>query len=197
MASFNLDKGAKFNFCKSINNFRIALGWDASANGNSIDVDASAFGCISNGGKPKFYNDGSHAVCYANTTLKQPNRSFKTADGSITHTGDNRTGEGDGDDEVIFVDVSKLPEEIDEILIFVTIYESGKRGQSFNNINNAYIRILNEETGDELCRYDLSNEFSSASVQAGSLVKNDGVWSFHATGAEFNQELGDIIGILS
>ncbi len=201
MASFNLNKGDKFAIAKAITKFRLGLGWDESATNKPIDIDAHAFGCVLKAdGSPTFYNDGSHAVTYANGALtKNSDKSFQTADGSIIHSGDNRTGAGAGDDESILIDSSKLPAEIVEISIFLTIHEAVSRGQNFGQINSSYVRILNEDGGDELARYDLQNEFASAiTIQVGSLVKTPAGWEFKAIGAGTStNDLGAVLGMLS
>jgi len=191
MATFNLEKGSKFQINKGIQQVRVGLGWDA---GNDFDLDASAFGLIHCTGNPRFYNDGSHAVCYANTGLKQNDGTFITSDESIHHLGDNRTGLGDGDDEKINIDFSKLPADIVEISIFVTIYEAGQRGQDFSMVENSYVRIVDLDTNQELCVYKLREDFAGkAAVQVGSLVKEKGIWSFQTIGAGSGAELGDIL----
>lgn len=194
MPSFELKKSEKFSLAKATAKFTVGVGWDTE-----IDLDASAFACVSNGGNPKFYNDGSHAVFYGNRSLKQSDGSFVTSDGSIRHSGDNLNGidrAGTKDDEEIQINTDKLPAEIDEIGIFVTIYDAAAKEKSFADVRDAYVRII-DNSGVELCRYNLSNEFSSASVQVGNLIKENGEWAFHAIGAGFNQEIGAIIEKLS
>lgn len=201
MSKFNLNKGDKFSVDKGIQHVRVGLGWDTSKLSKPIDVDAHAFGCIHNAnGNPAFYNDASHAVTYANTSLvKGANKSFGTSDGSIVHTGDNRTGAGDGDDEQILIYLDKLPEAISEIMIFVTIHEAAQRNQHFGLVENSYVVLYNEDTKEELCRYNLRNEFSGTiTIQVGSLVKNGETWSFNAVGAgTADESLADILSKLS
>lgn len=200
MATFNLQKGDKFAISKGITKFRLGLGWDQSATNNPIDIDAHAFGCVLNNGSPSFYNGGSHAVTYANGDLiRNSDRSFQTSDGSIIHSGDNLTGKGDGDDESILIDSSKLPAEIVEISIFLTIHDAKSRGQNFGQITNSFVRLVNEETGEELARYNLQNEFATAiTIQVGSLVKGSNGWEFKAVGAGTDSNgLGEILGMLS
>jgi tellurium resistance protein TerD len=200
MATFELNKGGRFSLDKGIQRVTVGLGWDA---GDNVDLDASAFGLAHlQGGKPVFYNDGSHAVCYANKELRQPNGQFKTSDGSIIHSGDNRTGDGDGDDEVINFDFTKLPGDIVEIAIWITIYEgekpkpneAPKPKQVFGQVKNSYIRITNADTKGELCVYHLREEFAqSTAVQVGSFTKENGIWHFDAVGAGAEVELGKIL----
>jgi tellurium resistance protein TerD len=201
MASFKLEKGDKFAIAKAITKFRIGLGWDESATSKPIDIDAHAFGCVAKpDGSPTFYNDASHAVTYANGALqKNADKSFQSADGSIVHSGDNRTGNGAGDDESIVIDSSLLPAEITEISIFLTIHEAASRGQTFGQISNSFVRLLNEDSGDELARYDLQNEFATAiTIQVGSLIKGAAGWEFKAIGAgTATNDLGAVLGMLS
>lgn len=200
MATFNLNKGDKFSISKAVTKFRIGLGWDESATSKPIDIDAHAFGCIIDAsGAPKFFNDASHAVTYANGGLTKYGSGFGSADGSIIHSGDNRTGNAAGDDESIVVDSSLLPAEITEISIFLTIHEAKARGQVFGQISNSYVRLLNEDGGEELARYDLQNEFGTAiTIQVGSLVKGANGWEFKAVGAGTDANgLEQVLGMLS
>lgn len=200
MASFTMQKNDKFSIQKSISKVLVGLGWDVGGT-KPIDVDGHVFGCVTTSAGPKFFNDGSHAVTYANGDLKKgPGKAFGSHDGSIISTGDCRTGESSagGDDEAISIDFTKLPKEINELIVFVTIHEAVKNGLSFSNIQSCYIRGVNEETGEELFRYSLNQEFQGCiSVQIGSFV-NEGQWTFKASGAGLaDKDLGDIIGILS
>lgn len=206
MATFNLKKGNKFNIDKGIRNVLVGTGWKInSSNGSAFDIDLSVFGCVRDvAGNPTFYNQGSHAVCYANSDLKKgANKSVLTEDGSIAHTGDNRIGANGAntDAEQSVVKLSDLPSDITEVSFFITIYEAKKRNQKFGSISGAYIRVVDMETNNELCRYDLQKEFDNAiSIQVGSLIKDadTGSWSFSAVGAGSNNEdLGDILGKLS
>jgi tellurium resistance protein TerD len=201
--AFNLNKGSKFVVDKGIRSVIVGTGWKINATGTSFDVDLSVFGCLRDvSGNPTFYNSGSHAVCYANTDLKKgANKSLLTEDGSITHTGDNRIGAvgSNVDAEQSIINLTSLPKEITEVSFFITIYDAKKKKQNFGSITNAYIRVLDQETNNELCRYDLQREFSDAiSIQVGSLIKENDIWSFKAVGAGTpSEDLGDIIGKLS
>ena len=206
MATFVLKKGNKFNIDKGIRSVLVGCGWKINtANNVSFDVDLNVFGCVRDvAGNPTFYNQGSHAVTYANTDLKKgANKSLLTEDGSITHTGDNRIGAATAntDAEQSIVKLTDLPPEITEVSFFITIYEAKKRNQKFGAITGAYIRVVDQETNNELCRYDLQKEFDNAiSIQVGSLIKDidTGVWSFSAVGAgSSSEDLGDILGKLS
>jgi len=194
LSHFQLDKGSKFQLDKGIHKVRVGMGWDA---GDNFDLDASAFGLVYlNGGKPTLYNDGSHAVFYGNKDIKQPDGRFVTPDGSIIHSGDNRTGAGDGDDEVINIDFSKLPAEISEIAIWVTIYEARKRHQNFGLVQNSYINLTDVEANAVLCEYKLREGYGDAlAVQVGSFTKDsgNGNWTFTAVGAGAAVEIGEVI----
>lgn len=206
MATFNLKKGNKFNIDKGIRNVLVGTGWKInSTSGTSFDVDLNVFGCVRDvAGNPTFYNQGSHAVTYANSDLKKgSNKSLLTEDGSITHTGDNRIGAAgvNTDAEQSIVKLTDLPSDITEVSFFITVYEAKKRNQKFGSISGAYIRVVDQDTNNELCRYDLQKEFDNAiSIQVGSLIKDTdtGAWSFSAVGAGSNTEdLGDILGKLA
>jgi tellurium resistance protein TerD len=201
MATFKLDKGNKFALDKGIKHVVIGLGWEV-APGVKADIDAHAFGCIINASQnPQFYNDASHALSYAAKPMLKVNAtgSFETQDGSLHHSGDDRSGSNTngGDDEVITAYLDKLPEAITEVQIWITIHEP-KNG-TFGCVRDAFIRVLNQDNGQELCRYDLKNEFASArSIQIGSLIKNNNLWSFHAIGAGLdNVGLEEILNKLS
>jgi len=187
MATFNLEKGSKFSIDKGIARVLVGLGWDEAKVAPPIDVDAHAFGCVHTAqGTPVFYNDASHVVSYANKANleKGAAKSFGTKDGSITHTGDNLTGAGEGDDESIAINLELLPDEIVEVCIFLTIHDAIKRKQNFGQISKAYVHLVDQDSNAELCRYDLKNEFASAiTIQVGSLVKENGSWNFKAVGA--------------
>ncbi len=192
---FQLEKGGKFALDKGILRVKAGMGWDA---GDGVDLDASAFGLVHlPGGKAMMYGDGSHAVFYGNTDLKQPNGSFLTKDGSILHSGDNRTGEGDGDDEIITFDFGKLPTDIVEIAIWVTIYHAhkSKPTMTFGAVKNPYIKLTDVEAGGVLCEYKLGTEFATATaVQVGSFVRTDaGTWDFAAVGSGAEVEIDKII----
>jgi tellurium resistance protein TerD len=147
----------------------VGLGWDArSTDGQDFDLDASAFLLLASG---KCRND--HDMVYYNEAyLKHP-------EGSVTHTGDNRTGQGDGDDESIKVELSKVNAAIQKIVFVVSIYDAIARKQSFGHVNNAYIRLVNEDTGVEICRADLSEDFSTeTSLNFAELYKVGADWKF-------------------
>ncbi len=191
MATFNLEKGNKFNLDKGVRKVLIGLGWEAGAN---HDLDVSILGLVHITGSPRFYGDGSHAVCFANESLKQKDNTFVTSDGSIKHYGDSRTGKESGDDEKIEVDFSKIPAEIVELAIFATIYKAKLRGQCFGSVKESYIHVTDLDTNQDLCIYKLRDEFAgSTAVQVGSFLREGNNWVFKAVGAGSTVELGDIL----
>jgi len=180
--AINLSKGGRVNLSKEAPGLKkalLGLGWDANASdtGKDFDLDASVFLIGADGKTPTdqdfvFYNN-----------LKSPN-------GSVEHTGDNRTGEGDGDDEAIRVNLDAVPENIQEIIVVVTIHEAQERGQNFGQVRNAYVRIVDEDTGNEILKYELDEDFSAeTAVEFGKLYRKDGSWRFQAVGEGYNAGL--------
>ena len=162
----------------------VGLGWDVNQfdTGGDFDLDAAAF-LLSDSGKVTKSED---FVFYGN--LQHPS-------GSVQHMGDNLTGEGDGDDEQIRIELSKVPENLTKIAFTVTIYEPEQRRQNFGQVNNAFIRIYNEDTGEELLRYDLGEDFSiETAVVFGELYKNNGEWKFNAIGSGYQGGLAALCG---
>lgn len=182
--SVSLNKGGNVNLTKStpdLSKIIVGLGWETrSTSGYAFDLDASAFMLTSNGKVRSdkdfiFYNE-LQSVC-----------------GSVKHMGDNRTGEGDGDDEMVKVNLHKVPTEIESIRFAVTIHDADSRKQSFGMVEKAFIRLVNEETGQEIARYDLSEDASSeTAMYFGELYRNMGDWKFRAIGQGFNNGLGAI-----
>jgi tellurium resistance protein TerD len=174
----NLSKGQKVDLTKGnpgLSKLIIGLGWDTNKydGGADFDLDAAAFLCGDNG---KVQNDQDF-VFYNN---------LQHASGAVEHTGDNRTGEGEGDDEVIKVDLSLVPASISKIAFTVTIDQADARRQNFGQVSNAYIHILDEANGTELIRYDLGEDFSiETAVVVGELYRNNGEWKFNAIGSGF------------
>ena len=174
----NLSKGQKVDLTKTnpgLSKLLIGLGWDVNKydGGSDFDLDASVFLLAANG---KVTSDADF-VFYGN---------LKHASGSVEHMGDNRTGIGEGDDEQIRVDLSKVPANIDKIDFAVTIYEAESRKQNFGQVSNAYIRVFDEAKGVELIRYDLGEDFSiETAIVVGELYRNQGEWKFNAIGSGF------------
>ena len=174
----NLQKGQKVSLTKGnpgLKNVIVGLGWHINQfdTGADFDLDAAAF-LLSDSGKAASSDD---FVFYGN---------LKHASGSVQHMGDNLTGAGDGDDEQIRIDLSLVPASITKIAFTVTIYEAEARRQNFGQVNNAFIRIYKEDTGEELLRYDLGEDFSIETAAVfGELYKHGEEWKFNAIGSGF------------
>ena len=174
----SLKKGQKVSLTKGnpgLKNVVVGLGWDTNAydTGADFDLDAAAF-CLTDSGKVSSQND---FVFFGNLNHQS---------GAISHLGDNLTGAGDGDDEQIKIDLSRVPEEITKIAFTVTIYEAEARRQNFGQVSNAFVRIFDENTGEELLRYDLGEDFSiETAVVFGELYKNGDEWKFNAIGSGY------------
>ncbi len=159
----------------------VGLGWDArSTTGTDFDLDASAIMCGADG---KVVDD-QHFVFFNN--LKSP-------EGSVEHTGDNKTGEGEGDDEAIKVAVATVPANVEKIAFPVSIYDADTRSQSFGQVRNAYIRVVNQANGTELARYDLSEDASTETAMVfGELYRSGAEWKFRAVGQGYASGLRGI-----
>lgn len=176
--AINLEKGQRVSV--DLPKFTIGLGWDTnqSSTGTDFDLDASAFILGENG---KILAD-EFFVFYNN--LSSP-------DGAVEHTGDNLTGEGDGDDESINIDLSKIDPRASEIIFVTTIHKADERRQNFGQVRNAFIRVFNPTTGEEILRYDLDEDFSiETAVEFGRLYKRGGQWKFEAIGTGQKAGLG-------
>jgi tellurium resistance protein TerD len=174
----SLSKGQKVDLTKGnpgLSKIIVGLGWDTNKydGGADFDLDAAAFLLAANG---KVASD-SDFVFYGN---------LKHSSGGVEHMGDNLTGEGDGDDEQIKVNLAAVPASVDKIGFTVTIYEAESRKQNFGQVSNAYIRIVDETSNAELIRYDLGEDFSvETAVVVGELYRNNGEWKFNAIGSGF------------
>lgn len=174
----NLTKGQKVSLTKGnpgLKNIMVGLGWDVNAfdSGVDFDLDAAAFMVAENGKCPT----EKEFIFYGN---------LEHASESVKHMGDNLTGEGDGDDEQIQIDLSKIPANIQKVAFTVTIYDADKRRQNFGQVSNAFIRIVDEATNTEIIRYDLSEDYSiETAVVVGELYKNGSEWKFNAIGSGF------------
>jgi tellurium resistance protein TerD len=182
--SVTLTKGGNVSLTKQAPNLRavmIGLGWDErSTSGAEFDLDASALMLGENG---KILSD-QHFVFFNN--LKSP-------EGSVEHTGDNLTGGGDGDDEKILVQLAQVPAECHKIVFPVSIYEAPQRGQNFGQVRNAFIRVVNQDGGAELTRYDLTEDASSETAMIfGELYRHSGEWKFRAVGQGYASGLAGI-----
>ena len=176
--AISLRKGQKVDLTKgnpSLKHLIVGLGWDTNKydGGFDFDLDASAFLLGANG---KVTSD-SDFVFFNN---------LRHSSGSVQHMVDNLTGEGEGDDEVIKVDLSKVPANIDKIDFTVTIYDADKRKQNFGQVSNAYIHVMDEDNHKEVIRYDLGEDFSvETAVIVGELYRHNGEWKFNALGSGF------------
>lgn len=174
----SLQKGQKVDLTKgnpSLKHVLVGLGWDVNRydGGVAFDLDASAFLLGANGQTP----NTDAFIFYGN--LKHPS-------GAVEHMGDNLTGEGDGDDEQILVDLTKIPDSIEKIAFTVTIYEAEQRRQNFGQVDNSFIRIVDNDTGKELIRYDLGEDFSiETAIVVGEIYRHGGGWKFNAVGSGF------------
>ena len=159
----------------------VGLGWDVrTTTGTDYDLDASALLLDTSG---KVLSD-RHFVFYNN--LRSP-------DGSVEHTGDNLTGEGEGDDESIKVNLAGVPGDIDRIVFPVSIHEANARGQSFGQVRNAFIRVVNQANSQEIARYDLSEDASTETAMVfGELYRHSGEWKFRAVGQGYASGLAGI-----
>ena len=177
--SVNLSKGAKVNLSKEapgLSKIMIGCGWDpkdGAAAGAEFDLDASVY-LLGSDGK---VSESKDFIYYGN--LKSP-------DGSVSHQGDNLTGEGEGDDEKINIDLASIPAKYEKAVVVVNIYEAESRSQNFGMVENSFMRIVDEGQNKELAKYDLNFDASTATgVQFGSLIRRAGEWHFSADGTEF------------
>jgi tellurium resistance protein TerD len=182
--SVSLSKGGNVSLTKQapgLTAVLVGLGWDArTTSGAGFDLDASA---LMVGPSGKILSD-AHFVFFNNLT---------SPDGSVEHTGDNLTGEGEGDDEVIKVNLAGVPSEVDKVVVTVSIYDAETRSQSFGQVRNAYIRVINQADGAELTRYDLSEDASTETAMIfGELYRNAGEWKFRAVGQGYSTGLAGI-----
>lgn len=183
----NLSKGQKVDLTKGnpgLTKIMVGLGWDVNAfdSGSAFDLDAAAFLVGANGKCPTERD----FIFYGN---------LKHNTGAVEHMGDNLTGEGDGDDEQIMVDLSKVPAAIERIAFTCTIYDAENRRQNFGQVSNAFIRIVDQATGTELIRYDLAEDFSiETAIVVGELYRHNGEWKFNAIGSGFQGGLAALCG---
>ncbi|HHL18792.1 MAG TPA: TerD family protein [Thiothrix sp.] len=184
--SISLKKGGRINLSKeapSLDNMTVGLGWDAniSDTGSDADLDVSIFLVNAQG---KTSNDKDF-IFYNNLT---------STDGSVVHTGDNLTGEGDGDDEKIKVSLSKVSDTVQEIIFVVTIHEAETRKQNFGQVSNSFIRIVDDSNGNEVLKYELDEDYSSeTAIEFGKLYRRDNSWRFQAVGTGFNSGLQSFV----
>ncbi|MET1068355.1 TerD family protein [Pseudomonas prosekii] len=175
--ALTLQKGGNLSLSKTdptLTKILVGLGWDPRAtDGTEFDLDASAFLLGANG---KVRSDADF-IFY---------NQLKSADGSIEHTGDNRTGAGDGDDEVLKIDLSRVPADIDKVVFTVTIHDADARKQNFGQVGGSFIRVVNEVTNAEIVRYDLAEDASTETAMIfAELYRNNGEWKFRAVGSGY------------
>ncbi|WP_269914355.1 TerD family protein [Acinetobacter sp. HY1485] len=176
--AISLNKGGNLSLSKtdpSLTKVLIGLGWDSRVtDGAEFDLDASAFLLGANG---KVRSDADF-IFY---------NQMRSAEGSVEHTGDNRTGAGDGDDEAIKIDLTRVPQDIQKIAITVTIHDADMRHQNFGQVENAFIRVVNDQTHNEVVRFDLNEDYSTETAMIfGELYRYNGEWKFRAVGQGYN-----------
>ncbi len=180
----SLTKGGNVSLTKQapgMTDVLVGLGWDArTTTGDDFDLDASAIMLTAQG---RVLSD-RHFVFFNNTA---------SPEGSVQHTGDNLTGEGDGDDEAIHVDLRSVPAEVAKIVFPVTIYDGETRRQGFGQVRNAFIRVVDRTGGAEVARYDLTEDASTETAMLfGELYRNGGEWKFRAVGQGYSAGLAGI-----
>lgn len=182
--AISLQKGGNVNLSKEapgLTQLKVGLGWDIRAtDGAAFDLDGAVF-LLNSSGKVRSDSD---FIFYNN---------LKSADGSVVHSGDNRTGEGAGDDEVVSIDLSKVPADVDKVVLGVTIHDAEARRQNFGMVGKAFIRCVNGATNQEVARYDLSEDGSTeAAMIFGEVYRNGADWKFRAIGQGFAGGLGPL-----
>ncbi len=180
----SLSKGGNVNLSKEapgLSKILVGLGWDArSTDGAAFDLDGSAFLLNASG---KIRSDADF-IFYNN---------LKSSDGSVEHTGDNTTGEGEGDDESISVNLSAVPADVDKIVVAVTIHEAESRSQNFGQVTNAFVRVVNADNSSEIARYDLAEDASTETAMVfGEVYRAGSEWKFRAVGQGFVGGLGPL-----
>jgi tellurium resistance protein TerD len=183
--AISLSKGSRINLSKEapgLSKLMLGLGWDARiTDGKDFDADVSVLMLGEDG---KAIGDQGFVFYGAKVS----------GCGSVTHNGDNTTGEGDGDDETLDVKLDDIPENVSKLLVAVTIHEAAERGQNFGQIENAYIRMVNQDGGEDIARYDLSEDYSTETCLIfAELYKKDGQWRAQAKGEGFAGGLGDFL----
>lgn len=193
--ALTLSKGQNLSLSKvdpGLKIARLGLGWDArSTDGAEFDLDASAL-LIASNGKVRSNNDFVFYNQMGDVTLADE-RNFDPARASVMYQGDNRNGEGDGDDEQVVIDLTKIPHDIEKVVLTVSIHEAEARNQTFGQVRNAFIRLVNEDSGNEVVRYDLTEDYSiETALIFAELYKHNGEWKFKAVGQGYRDGLGGI-----
>jgi tellurium resistance protein TerD len=182
--AISLQKGGNVNLSKEapgLTKMTVGLGWDVRAtDGAAFDLDGVVF-LLNQSGKVRSDND---FIFYNN---------LKSADGSVVHAGDNRTGVGDGDDETVTIDLARVPADIDKIVVAVTIHEAQARRQNFGMVGKAFVRCVNANGNGEIARYDLSEDGSTETAMVfGEVYRNGADWKFRAIGQGFQGGLAPL-----
>ncbi|MBL8618027.1 MAG: TerD family protein [Deltaproteobacteria bacterium] len=182
--ALSLSKGGNISLSKEapgLTRVLVGLGWDTRAtDGGDFDLDASAFLLTATG---KVRSDADF-IFY---------NQLKSVDGSVAHTGDNRTGAGDGDDEAIEIDLAKVPAEVAKVAIAVTIHDADSRRLNFGMVSNAYVRVVNQANNQEVARYDLAEDASTETALIfAEVYRHNGEWKFKAVGQGFKGGLGPL-----
>lgn len=183
--TINLQKGQKAELTKGtgIKKIKVCLGWDTNKydGGKNFDLDASAF-LLNKDGK---LESGKDVVFYNN---------LRHSSGSVIHSGDNLTGAGEGDDEVIIIDLDKVSDSVEKISMVVTIFKAAERKQNFGMVSNSFARVVNADTNQEILRYELGEDFSiETSVVVGEVYRHNGEWKFNAIGSGHVGDLETLI----
>ncbi|MBO0587811.1 TerD family protein [Sporosarcina sp. E16_8] len=184
--AISLSKGQKVDLTKSnpgLTNITVGVGWDTNKydGGKDFDLDSSVFLLNAAG----VCADEKDFVFFNN---------LEGGNGSVVHTGDNLTGEGDGDDEQVKVSLSNVPTTVERIAFAITIHDAEERSQNFGQVSNSYVRIVNDANGEELIRYDLGEDFSiETAVVVGELYRHGSEWKFNAIGSGYQGGLGSLV----
>ena len=184
--ALSLSKGGNLSLTKTdpnLNKLLIGLGWDERAtSGAEFDLDASIF-LLGADGRVR----GDHDFIFYNQ--------LKSDNGAVEHTGDNRSGQGDGDDETVKINLSLIPADVEKIVITVTIHDAQVRNQNFGQVANAFIRVVNDETGNEVVRFDLAEDYSIETAMVfGEVYRHNGEWKFRAVGQGYSGGLAAMCG---
>ncbi len=184
--ALSLSKGGNLSLTKTdpnLNKLLIGLGWDERAtSGAEFDLDASIF-LLGADGRVR----GDHDFIFYNQ--------LKSDNGAVEHTGDNRSGQGDGDDETVKINLSLVPADVEKIVITVTIHDAQVRNQNFGQVANAFIRVVNDETGNEVVRFDLAEDYSIETAMVfGEVYRHNGEWKFRAVGQGYSGGLAAMCG---
>lgn len=184
--AISLSKGQKVDLTKGnpgLSKITVGLGWDTNKydGGKSFDLDSSVF-LLNAAGKCESEKD---FVFFNN---------LEGGNGSVVHKGDNLTGEGDGDDEQVKINLSDVPQSIEKIAFTITIHEAEERSQNFGQVSNSFVRIVSDDSNEELIRYDLGEDFSiETAVVVGELYRHNGEWKFSAIGSGYQGGLASLV----